>query len=44
MPGVGLGSKKLLERYEVLSVDEVKTLVVEDKWLAKLESDVQAEI
>ena len=25
-------------------MDEIKTLAVEDKWLAKLEEDVQAEI
>jgi len=28
----------------VLSEDEVKTLVVEDKWLTTLASDVQAEL
>ncbi len=36
--------KKLLEKYKVLSEDEIKTLVVEDKWLTNLENDVQAEI
>lgn len=36
--------KKLLEKYKVLTVDDIKTLVVEDKWLAKLGQDVQAEI
>jgi type I restriction enzyme M protein len=36
--------KKLLDRYKALSVDEVKKLVIEDKWLASLEQDVQAEI
>jgi type I restriction enzyme M protein len=36
--------KKLLEKYKSLTVDEIKTLVVEDKWLTKLEQDVQAEI
>jgi type I restriction enzyme M protein len=36
--------KKLLEKYKVLTVDEIKMLVVEDKWLAKLEQDIQTEI
>jgi len=36
--------KKLLGKYSVLTIDEIKTLVVEDKWLARLESDVQSEI
>lgn len=36
--------KKLLEKYKVLTVDEIKTLLVEDKWLARLEQDVQSEI
>ena len=36
--------KKLLEKYKALTIDEIKTLVVEDKWLAKLEQDVQSEI
>jgi type I restriction enzyme M protein len=36
--------KKLLDKYKALTVDEIKTLVVEDKWLAKLEQDVQDEI
>jgi type I restriction enzyme M protein len=31
-------------KYKVLSEDEVKTLVVEDKWLATLASDVQSEL
>src|SRR5205823_8646185 len=35
---------KVIARYKVLSEDEVKTLVVEDKWLAILASDVQAEL
>ncbi len=35
--------KKVLEKYKALSVDEIKTLVVDDKWLAKLEQDVQTE-
>jgi len=36
--------KKLLGKYKVLTVDEIKTLMVEDKWVAKLESDVHVEI
>lgn len=31
-------------RYLALAEDEVKALVIEDKWLAKLEGDVQAEL
>lgn len=36
--------KKAQDKYKVISIDEIKTLVVEDKWLAKLEGDVHAEI
>ncbi|BAQ34150.1 type I restriction-modification system subunit M [Dehalococcoides sp. UCH007] len=36
--------KKLLEKCKVLTIDEIKTLVVEDKWLTKLAQDVQSEI
>ena len=36
--------KKLLEKYAALGMDEIKTLVGEDKWLAELERDVQSEI
>ena len=36
--------KKVLDKYKALGVEEIKTLVVEDKWLAKLEQDVQTEI
>jgi type I restriction enzyme M protein len=32
------------DTYPELSVDEIKTLVVEDKWLANLAADVQAEL
>jgi type I restriction enzyme M protein len=35
---------KVVARYKVLSEDEVKTLVIEDKWLATLASDVQTEL
>ncbi len=31
-------------KYKMLSEDEVKTLVIEDKWLATLTSDVQTEL
>ena len=36
--------KKVLDRYKALGVDEIKTLVVEDKWLARLEQDIQTEM
>ena len=35
---------KVAAKYKVLSTDEVKSLVVEDKWLACDESDVQSEL
>src|SRR6266700_1497378 len=35
---------KVASRYKTLSENEVKTLVVEDKWLAILASDVQTEL
>jgi type I restriction enzyme M protein len=35
---------KVAARYKVLSENEVKTLVVEDKWLTTLASDVQTEL
>jgi type I restriction enzyme M protein len=35
---------KVAARYKVLSENEVKTLVVEDKWLTTLASDVQSEL
>ena len=35
---------KVAAKYKVLSPDEVKTLVVDDKWLACVESDVQSEL
>jgi type I restriction enzyme M protein len=35
---------KVVARYKVLSEDEVKMLVVGDKWLTTLASDVQAEL
>ncbi len=35
---------KVVERYEHLTENEVKTLVVEDKWLAALAATVQGEL
>ena len=35
---------KVAARYNTLSEDEVKTLVVEDKWLTTLASDIQTEL
>src|SRR5206468_2497667 len=35
---------KVATRYKVLGEDEVRTLVVEDKWLTTLASDVQIEL
>jgi type I restriction enzyme M protein len=35
---------KVTAKYKVLSEDEVKTLVVEDKWMTTLASDVQTEL
>lgn len=35
---------KVLARYPKLSEEEVKALVVDDKWLATVEADVQAEL
>src|SRR6266699_3235127 len=35
---------KVASRYKTLSENEVKTLVVEDQWLATLASDVQSEL
>lgn len=34
----------IFKRYGTLSVDEIKTLVVEDKWLATLQSEIQSQI
>ena len=34
----------MTQKYNVVSEDEVKTLVVEDKWLSTLASDVQTEL
>lgn len=34
----------VFEKYAQLSIDEIKSLIVEDKWLATLESNIVAEI
>jgi type I restriction enzyme M protein len=36
--------KKVLDKYKVLTKDEIKTLVVEDKWMAILGRDVKTEM
>lgn len=36
--------KKVLEKYKILSIDEIKILIVEDKWIARLDKDVQTEM
>lgn len=36
--------KKVAEKYPNLSADEVKTLVVDDKWLTRFDADVHAEL
>jgi len=36
--------RRVSGKYKALGVDEIKILVVEDKWLVKLEQDVQSEI
>jgi type I restriction enzyme M protein len=35
---------KVVARYKMLSEEEVKTLVIDDKWLATVASDVQTEL
>ena len=35
---------KVVSEYSTLSVDEIKTLVVDDKWLATIAADVQTEL
>jgi type I restriction enzyme M protein len=37
-------SIKVNAKYKTLTLDEIKTLVVEDKWLTKISEDVQAEL
>jgi len=36
--------KEIYSKYSKLTEEDIKTLVVNDKWLAKLESDIRAEI
>lgn len=36
--------KKAHDKYKTLTIDEIKGLVVEDKWLARVEQDVQSEM
>ncbi|VUT28063.1 MAG: Release factor glutamine methyltransferase [Candidatus Syntrophoarchaeum sp. GoM_oil] len=36
--------KKIPEKYRLLSIDEIKTLVVEHKWLSRIEQDLKAEM
>ena len=36
--------KKVLGKYKAITEDEIKTLVVEDKWMATLENDVKTDM
>ncbi|MBF0204969.1 MAG: type I restriction endonuclease subunit M, partial [Desulfamplus sp.] len=36
--------KKLFERYKILTEDEIKQLVVDDKWMTSIESSVKSEM
>jgi type I restriction enzyme M protein len=36
--------KKVIERYKTLTEDEIKQLVVDDKWMSVLERDVKTEM
>jgi len=35
---------KVIERYKTLTVDEIKQLVVDDKWMASIERSVKTEM
>lgn len=35
---------KVLDKYKALSIDEIKIMVVEDKWLERIDQDVQFEM
>lgn len=35
---------EVFKQYPKLSIDEIKTLIVDDKWLATLQSNIEAEI
>jgi type I restriction enzyme M protein len=36
--------KKVLARYKTLTTDEIKVLVVDDKWMTTIDTDIKAEI
>jgi type I restriction enzyme M protein len=36
--------KKVIDRYKVLTEDDVKTMVVDDKWMAAISQDVKTEM
>lgn len=36
--------KKVLQKYKELSVDEIKTLVIEDKWMASIYTKIETEM
>ena len=36
--------KKVIERYKTLTADEIKTLVVDDKWMANIEKAIKTEM
>ena len=36
--------KKLYAKYPTLKVDEIKTIVVDDKWMSRIEQDIQSEL
>jgi len=36
--------KKLYDKYPTITEDEIKTLVVDDKWMATIEKDIQTEM
>jgi len=36
--------KKVIERYKILTVGEIKQLVVDDKWMTVLERDIKTEM
>ncbi len=37
-------NEKVLLKYSKLSIDEIKSLVVDDKWIASLQSEIQSEL
>jgi len=36
--------KKVLAKYKALTIDEIKVIIIDDKWLARIEKDVQGEM